>query len=236
MVATMTHSGLESFKHGRPQRLVEVVGVAGAGKTTTVRALRDYDQDVSIALPPDVRNPANLPFYVVSGIRLLPTLVRMLALRTGMLTRRELAWMMILEGWPDVLRTRRRHDKRLVILDQGPIYLLAQVHDFGSECLRTKPAQGWWRRMCKRWAVVLDAIVWMDAPDAVLIRRILARDSMHPVKEMSAAEAQDFLNRWRLAYYDVLLMLVTSRPGLRLLFVDSGVTSTETILDRILAL
>ena len=56
------------------------------------------------------------------------------------LTRREFAWLSILNGWPDVLQKELKNNKT-IILDQGPVYLLTEISEFGPEYLRRQKAE-----------------------------------------------------------------------------------------------
>jgi len=84
-----------------------------------------------------------------------------------------------------------------------------------------------------QWARTLDMIIWLDAPDSVLMERINNRAQRHHVKAKSEQEAFQFLARYRSSYEQVLVKLTANgRP--RLLQFDTNQVSIEQITDRLL--
>ena len=236
MVATLKTTQLDSRNSRCQPLIVELAGPAGAGKTTTTTALAHYDSVVAVAAPPYFRRPADAPFFARHSFTLLPTWLGMRSACACWPVRREMAWMIILEGWPRVIRRRAPRDASIIILDQGPVYLLTQLRDFGSYCWRSPIAQLWVQKACERWAAVLDVVVWLDTSDATLVKRIVTRHSGHAVKGLSETDAIAFLARWRAAYQEVLARLTSSSPAVRLVSVDSGAESTDSIVSKVLSL
>lgn len=195
-------------------RVVEIVGPAGAGKSTLYQVLRGRD-NLRLDNFPDVRRLANLPFFLWNGAQVIGSLRGL-----GGLSRRELAWMAILQGWPALLQ---KTDSRVTVLDQGPVYLMADLREFGPASLRTSAADAWWHDLSTRWSQTLDLIVWLDADDADLLERIHTREKAHIVKDAPAEETLSFLNRYRAAYERVMADLHV--PVLR--FDSSRMTSMQ---------
>ncbi len=79
---------------------------------------------------------ADAPFYISNGIQLISSLIRLPPSNSRQLTRREFAWMSILYGWSALLRKESHNSNKAIILDQGPVYLLAEMRLFGPEYLR----------------------------------------------------------------------------------------------------
>jgi len=201
-------------------RVVEIVGPAGAGKSTLYQALRGRN-NLRLDNFPDVRRLANLPFFLWNGVWVIGSLRGL-----GGLSRRELAWMSILRGWPALLR---KTGSRVTVLDQGPVYLLTELHEFGPASLRTSAADALWRDLSARWSQTLNLIVWLDADDADLLERIRTREKAHIVKNASAEETLSFLNRYRAAYERVMADLRV--PVLRF---DSSCMTTTQIAENLL--
>ena len=151
--------------------LVELVGPAGAGKSTVFQALVSRRGDVE-TMPVLSRRPYT-GVLLTSLLSVLAMLVRRKALRQR--TREQVVMMGYLQALPRVL-DKRQPRERIVVFDQGPIYFLTRpsLHD---ERLRD-----WRDRMVDTWSSRLDAVVWLDAPAEILIDRINSRDKSHALK------------------------------------------------------
>ena len=88
--------------------------------------------------------------------------------------------------------------------------------------------------MLKRWADIMYMVVWLDAPDVVLLERIYTRDRWHIIKEKSGKEAYEFLARYRKSYEQTITRLTSSRGPIILRF-DTHQKSVDQIAEKILA-
>jgi hypothetical protein len=231
-MSVASDAGVNRQKH---LNIVEIIGPAGAGKTTLFKQLGQYSEKIRLMPIPDVRKTADAPFFVNYGLQLLPDLFH-LNRRTGRpINRREFAWMSILMGWPDILQKEVRKKHQLILLDQGPVYLLAEMREFGPEYLRGEDASHFWQKIYCRWAATLDLIVWLDAEDIYLLERIQARAKEHVVKHEPAPVVYDFLARYRNAYDDVISSLNTCTNGPRVLRFDTSRQQPAEIIDHLLS-
>jgi hypothetical protein len=121
-----------------------------------------------------------------------------------------------------------------MILDQGPVYLLTETSEFGPEFLKTKKAKKLWRSLYSRWAGMLNMIVWLDAADNDLLKRIRSREKDHVVKKESIETAFEFLACYRMAYERTISNLSAIQPGLYVLRFDTSLKSTEEIASQLL--
>jgi len=216
-------------------RVVEIVGPAGAGKTTLFRELRNYPEQIRLSTFPDVNKAADAPFFIQHGLQLVPDLFRLSRRNSRKLSRREFAWMSILKGWPFILQRDLIKSPQVIVLDQGPVYLLAEMREFGPEYLREQDAEKLWQKLYTRWATTLGMIVWLDAADIYLLERIRTRNKGHVVKNESAPIVYDFLARYRRAYDYVLSRLEANMGGPRVLRFDTSGQRSGEIVDRLLA-
>src|SRR5207253_8094260 len=100
---------------------------------------------------------------------------------------------------------RMAGSRRLVVLDEGPVFALAWLQVFGAErLLRSTAYKRWVQRTLADWARVLDAVVLVDAPDPVLSQRIRARVKPHLVKDQSDQQITAFAARFRAAFASVI--------------------------------
>ena len=82
------------------------------------------------------------------------------------------------------------------------------------------------------WAHTLDLVVWLDAPDAVLMGRIRGRGKAHRAKGADDVAAAEFLRRYRAAYAGELTMLRAA--GVRVLALDTQRETVGAVAGRVL--
>jgi shikimate kinase len=213
---------------------VELVGPAGAGKTTLSQALSRRSKRIVMGAYPYVRRVGDMPFFVKNGLLLVSTFLRLYQDNSRWLTRREIAWMMILMGWHHLLGQGVSSESTVIILDQGPVYFLAELHGFGPESLKSQNAERWWKNMYNQWAATLDMVVWLDTSDIVLMERIRTRGSWHLVKAKPAPVVFEFLARWRAAYEQVISVLTANSGGPKVVSFDTAQESVDEIVNQIL--
>lgn len=214
-------------------RVVEIIGPAGAGKTTLCRALNQYPKQIRLCDFPDVRNILDAPFFIGYGLSLFPTLFRLSQRDSRRITRREFAWLTILKGWPSNLAKDVKRGDQVIVLDQGPVYLLAEMREFGPRYLTCQKADFFWQEIFSRWAATVDMIVWLDTTDDHLVNRIRNRTQEHVMKDESPEAVSEFLAQYRKMFEDVLSRLKVTSPGLRVLHYDTGQQQTDEIVKRL---
>jgi energy-coupling factor transporter ATP-binding protein EcfA2 len=215
-------------------RVVEIVGPAGAGKTTLYRMLGGCAESIRLQNFPDVHKATDAPFFISNGLRSIPSLLPLYRPDSRQLTRREFAWMIILNGWSAILRKESNDCNKVILLDQGPVYLLAEMRLFGPEYLRQKAAEGLWQSLYSGWADTLQMVVWLDAAEDVLLDRIRNRRQEHVVKTQPATVVYEFLNRYRTEYELILSVFSNKKAGLKIFRFDTGRQQLEDIVNQIL--
>lgn len=181
-----------------PPTTAELVGVAGTGKSTLTRALcRDGAVCAEIL---HTRRRDHWPYVA----RAAPSVASLVAASRGPSRRpgwEELKFALYASSWDRYLRdTAPTGADRLVILDQGPVFALARLLWGDSRMVSTRRFDSWIDTTLRRWASALDAILWLDAPDEVLLARIDRRAQGHEVKGVAAEQARQVLGRHRAAY------------------------------------
>jgi hypothetical protein len=218
-----------------PPLIVELVGVAGVGKTTLAGLLCQRSSAVLPVEMPCYRNIGQMPFFVRNTCLSLPWFVKLARQRqSGWFSRSEVAWSVILEGWPRALRERSSNGADVLLVDQGLVFLLARLGEFGPGVLASREAQNWWSRMYRQCAGALDMVIWLEAPDEVCAERIRCRDKWHEVKDAPDTTILEFERRFRMAYERVLAGLTGADMGPRVLRLNTDVNSPTEIADRIL--
>ncbi len=212
-------------------RTIEIVGVAGTGKSTLTGILRDRG-----AVRADIlhtRRLAHLP-YVVRGT---PSVGRLLAVRGGDGRRPdwdELKFIAYARTWDRYLGSHAPAGSRPVILDQGPVFALARLIWGASRPVGTPRFDRWVDAMLERWSRSLDAIVWLDASTDVVLRRINGRATPHEVKGAEANRALEVLRSHRNAY-DELRRRIETTGAIRVVDVDTTERPPIELADAITA-
>jgi thymidylate kinase len=208
--------------------VVELVGPAGAGKSAVADALR-FGQDETVrvsiwGLP--------LPALLWSAAALLPTFF-MLCLAARAVRWDELKQMIRLAALGRVLPGAAQ-GRRLVVLDEGPLFALTWLQVFGAErLLRSAAYERWVGRTLAWWAHALDAVVLVDAPDPVLSQRIRSRVKPHMVKHQSDEQISAFAARFR-AEFAAVIPALTRLNGTKQLTVQTDLETPQELAARVL--
>ena len=95
---------------------------------------------------PDVRKVADAPFFISNGLQLIPSLLRLISTQQQTTYPAGICLDDDSKGLVFSLTQRNRSDdNKVIILDQGPVYLLAEMRLFGPEYLRQKDAERFWQ-------------------------------------------------------------------------------------------
>jgi hypothetical protein len=149
------------------------------------------------------------------------------------LTREEIKKIVYVEEWHRVLTRQGIDTNRVIVVDQGPIFNLATLHGFGPDWFRRDGFHGWWSRMFDQWSRALQAVVYLDAPPEVLMKRIRSRETKHEIKESSELEMREFLARYQNAYRHVLSALAARRE-LQIVQIETG-SHTESAVTALVS-
>lgn len=177
--------------------VVELAGPAGAGKSTLARALAELGaggRRLAVwGLPPGA--------LLAGAAGVVPAALAAVGggrpFRPG-----ELAQMVRIDALRQIVDRARRTTESVVILDEGPVFGLSWFEVFHGR--NGDPGWAAWRRRAvAEWARCLDAVVYVDAEDAVLASRIRTRVKPHPVKNADDDAITDFTARFRLAFAHV---------------------------------
>jgi thymidylate kinase len=120
------------------------------------------------------------------------------------------------------------------LLDHGPIYMLTSLYMMGLDENGDQDFNQWWKKKLNEWTSYLDAIIWLDAPNSVLVERINERESEHPIKGFPEADMGRFLNRYREAYDQVISIINSNGHQIELIEANSVTESSKQIENRIL--
>ena len=186
----------DPVRRGPPDRplVVALVGVAGVGKSSLARALA--------RLEPDVRVRPRISWwqYLKHVPAMMPAFLRIHRPFRGVLFK-EMKRLLRLHVLHRLVRETK--NCRILVFDEGPVYLLARMLVYGEERINTPGFEEWWRRAIATWAAELDVIVWLDAPDGVLGPRLRNRP-LHPFVYTGDHSVRALLRAYRDAFARVI--------------------------------
>jgi deoxyadenosine/deoxycytidine kinase len=217
---------------GRPQPfLVEVTGVAGAGKSTLVTTLCEGTDGYVKAEFLHSRKPDHL----LRVARSVPQLLRLLAanlFRPPRLSWADFKLMAYVAEWHRFLKRRQEYSTGVTVLDQGPIYALVRLKARNRGIAASPYFRRWWEAKLELWADTLSAIVWLDAPDGLLQSRIDGRSQDHVVKGEPVEVGRQFISQYR-ALFDQTLRKIDVHGGPELLRFETSEKSPELIASEL---
>lgn len=210
--------------------VVELLGPAGAGKSTVLQFLAGYDPSIRVDL-----GVWTLPrsLLVLGAIQRLPTLLGLFRAARSFLWE-EGKYIIKLKALYHQVRLQRFTRYRAVVFDEGPVFALSWLHADAHHAAANGGLGSWWPRTVRHWAGAVDVVVCLDAPNPVLAQRIRARPHTHPVKEKSDAEIAEYLERYRAAYARVVTDL-QAQPGPTVLSFRTDQHSATQIAQQLLA-
>ncbi len=211
--------------------IVELVGPAGAGKTAMLRALGRRHNGIRAGLSID--RARHFPALTRHAVALLPTWIEVVR------DDRRSMWpvmvhLMRLRILPTVLARESARGPAAVVLDEGPLFSLARLSVFQrAHESRTRLGRAWQEQL-DRWMTLLDVVIWLDAPDAVLVERIRNRFKPHMIRDDPEHAMREFLGRYRHVYEDIRSRL-TAVGRARMIDVDTAALTVEQAVPVVLA-
>lgn len=217
----------QHFLTDHSPRLVELAGPAGAGKSTTRRALISRSRAGNGTI-------WGLPVLslLLTGVELIPSFIPLWRQARSPL-------------WEETrhmvrLRTLRRalqrggSERDAIVFDEGPIFAMARLREFCHPIMRSEESEQWWRATFHEWAGLVDLVVVLDAPDQLLAQRIRSRPEDHEVKQSSDQEIAAWMGRFRHAL-DWVLAGLALEEGITVLRLETSSDSPEQLAELALA-
>jgi len=143
--------------------------------------------------------------------------------------------MAYLEVWHPYLRRQGLTRSTVTVLNPGSVFWLAALREFGPEISKSQPYEKWWNSMLDQWAALLDVVIWLEAPDKILLERVRARDSWHEAKEQPQHEALACFARYGTCYGQVISAM-TANGGPKVLHFRTDQASPDQMAEKVLAM
>lgn len=210
-------------------RKVEILGIAGAGKSTLVTLLAS---DAGVEKAPFIhsRRPSHLVQVVRGTPRLLPILISGLT-RSPRISWPEFKLLVYVTRWRLFLG-RRTAPGAVLLFDQGPLYALVRLRAEGKPFTTRQAFGRWSEEMLGSWVSELTTLVFLDAPDPILWGRINQRPQDHKAKGEEAKAGLRFIARYRRTFEDVLRR-VEELGGPQVLRFDTSVATAAAIAEKV---
>ena len=208
----------------------ELVGPAGVGKTVMLHAITRLAPVLRTGLRID--RMRQFPAIAWSTVALTPAILETMFTDTRQLWSgiRHMGRLRSLA--PEVARAHGvGHDA--ILLDEGPVFSLGRLSVFNHAGVGSGPLARQWNSEVDRWSRLLDGVIMLDAPNAVLAERIRRRSKAHEVKNGSDGEVFEFLDRYRAAYHAIVDRLMASGQ-LQIVHFDTSTTPIERIATEAL--
>lgn len=212
---------------------IELVGLAGTGKSTLAAALDTRLEQVELITPPDLHAARDLPFFIGGTIAMLPTFFA-IARENGwkLPSAHEMALMVMLNGWPSRLAAQRNKANTALLVDQGPISFLGMIQRLNARWRSTRGGKKWLDGVFQKWSKVIRLIILLDADNDVLVERIRSRDQEHRLKTTTYEEAVSTLEMYRKIYPNVISCLQVDGVDIKTLSYNSTKGGKEALHAR----
>jgi thymidylate kinase len=217
--------------------VIELIGVAGVGKSTLYKALGSKNLPwliCDMVLP--VWNISSAPFFFKNISSLAPLLILEEITGERLLKRREIAFMALLNGWHKILRKKADQQGKVILIDQGAISMMTYLSVWGPKSLHNDHNQSWWESIYVKWAQTLDILVYLDTKDEIIIDRIRTRSQDHHLKDETVAVMCDWIMKYRILYTQILNRFESNGFRAKVVRIDSGENSVEDIANIFISL
>ena len=206
--------------------LVELIGPAGAGKSSLLRALRQRDARIC----------GNVEISRLTYLRdippLLPTFAKFHRPFRG-LRQKEMKRVLYLTTLRRLLSDSGADTRRIQVLDEGPVYMLTRMLCLGEPCFENEAFHLWWDVAVAQWARRLRLVVCLDAAPYVLARRIRRRPGRPPISDTTDGSLLPFLEKYRRGYDRVVHQLTTA-GGPALVAFDTSCVNIDWVASQVL--
>lgn len=216
----------------------EIIGPSGAGKSTLSNLLNTMNSSIVAGI-----TIWGLPRWILakSSFVSFPAFVRMV-IEDGTFNLENGKQIIRLHAFYDYIRLSVLRKKTIenrvsiesdnvLFLDEGAVFALSKIRADRQHYRRSM--EQWEKNVLDRWSQMLDTIVWLDAPNSILIERIRTRRKNSRMKYKSDDEINEFLKRYRDAYLRTVTRL-QARGDLRILKFDTHERSLESIADELI--
>jgi dephospho-CoA kinase len=195
--------------------MIEIIGLAGSGKTTTLLNLIE-------------RYPSIISNYIISyknlEIRLIfylfPTLLQILYYSKSLdLVKQYVAYHIILE------KIKIEPNRSCICFDQGPVFIIIKLLNDVPEI-----SDKLYRDLSKI-IVYYRHIIFLYAPNKVLMTRVRSRKQKHRAKSMSDESLDCFLSNYNKYFNDVADFIANN--GIDVTWIDTDSCNINNVVNNV---
>jgi thymidylate kinase len=211
--------------------IVELVGVAGAGKSTLFNELHQKRVTglVNATVPP-VWKLSMIPFFTKNIITLSPILFYLFFHDRKFLKRHQIAFMVLLSNWHKLLVKQITANNKIILLDQGPISMITDLLVWGPSSISSPFMEKWWEDVYKKWKNNLNMVFLLDASDETIIWRIRNRKKLHHLKTTTDEVSMEWINQYRRISEYIIAKLNSPDALIEVVRINSGENSIDEIV------
>jgi broad-specificity NMP kinase len=210
--------------------VMEITGASGSGKSSLARALAGTGGGVAhVSLRGNVSAAQVTRGALRAAVPFASQLVRLPSrpwYRFGLMVQ--------LQCYAELLR-RLEGRRGIVVLDQGPVYLMSIIQRALTGSNDRPRFLRYWSDTLDFWSRALHLVVVLDAPGDLLLDRIRQRGTPHPLLGKSPEKAARDLAQARRSQKRILDALCARRQGPEVLEIATGGLEVEEVARRILS-
>jgi hypothetical protein len=209
--------------------IIELVGIGGAGKSSLRRVLKEINPRIQLVGPPN--KLYYLPFLLSKVLKW--RIIHLCRYRhSRWFNLQETRLLFYLGTWLPYLQRKAKKENIIIILDPGPVYWLSALREFGPDIVRSPFFLFWWREALVLWAGALSLLIYLDAPNELLLERILSRAEWHEAKQQTKNDALNYFSRYR-KWNDFLTQLMNRYGNLDVYKFQTHKWPTRVIVDKL---
>lgn len=209
--------------------VMEVVGLAGSGKSTIFHALIQQNENIQAGC--SLKKSVYLAFLISIAPMLILTLPYQYR-NNRWLSWKEIRVMVYLKATNYILKKQTVNNHNVTILDQGPVFMLTWLRVFVLNSVRSRRLNKWWDDMLNQLSAQLDMIIRLEAPYKILAERIHERKKTHRIKGQSDQDVYELLTRYQISY-DHIITRLTRNGGPKVSSFNTYHKTLNDIVDRI---
>ena len=209
--------------------IIEMAGIAGAGKSTLKKAMMQRNKNITI-----FPIPAKIS-YVNTFIRLifqwLPIHLKEYR-NCRWFTFLEIRNILYLDTWIPHIRNKLLAKTEIFVMDPGSVYWLSSLLEIGPPITQHPRFRMWWKEKIEEWASILDVIIWLDAEEELCHQRVLAREKWHELKDLPDNHGITQLSYFQKSYAKIIPEMEFHHP-VKVFYFNSDQLTTQEMVDKV---